>query len=144
MKLKIISHLFKPQMCMGEGGKTPLVFKLDCRWKWVVMFRPLYPREGARGTHWIGDCWCPRTGLNISVSCIRKESNHDSSIFQAITNMPTELSMMEESNKKLKLPSCLTQWSWQSLSCSRLTEPADSSLCSQEPAKSRLGVTLRN
>jgi hypothetical protein len=40
----------------GSGGIAQRILDLDTRWRWVVSLtpRPLYPRERAPGTHWIG------------------------------------------------------------------------------------------
>jgi hypothetical protein len=49
----------------GSGGIAPCILDLGTRWRWVVNFTPwpLYPRERAPSTHWIG----PRAGLDAVV-----------------------------------------------------------------------------
>jgi hypothetical protein len=50
---------------MGSGCIDPHS-DLDTSWRWVVIFtpRPLYPGDGAHGTHWIGGLVNPRAGLD--------------------------------------------------------------------------------
>jgi len=52
-----------------SGGIAPRILNLGTRWKCVVSFMPLplYPREGAPGTHWIGVWVGPRVGLDMVV-----------------------------------------------------------------------------
>jgi hypothetical protein len=48
---------------------APRILDLGTRWRWVVSFtpRPLYPRERAPSTHWIGGWVGPRAGLDAEV-----------------------------------------------------------------------------
>jgi hypothetical protein len=50
----------------GSGCIYPHFLHLGTSWRWVVSFtpRPLYPRERAPGTHWIGGWMDPQVGLN--------------------------------------------------------------------------------
>jgi hypothetical protein len=49
-----------------SGCIDPCFLELGTSWRWVVSFtpQPLYPRERATGTHWIGGWVGPRTGLD--------------------------------------------------------------------------------
>jgi hypothetical protein len=55
---------------MTYGGvdvyTDPHFFDLSTNWRWVVSFtsRPLYPRERAPGTNYIGGWVDPRAGLD--------------------------------------------------------------------------------
>jgi hypothetical protein len=53
----------------GSGGIAPRILNLGTRWRWVVSFtpRPLYPRERAPGTDWIGGWVGPRAVLDAVV-----------------------------------------------------------------------------
>jgi hypothetical protein len=74
----------------GSGGIAPCILYLGTRWTWVVSFtsRPLYPRGGAPGTHWIGS-W---VGLRAVLDAVVKrkipsphqESNPRTPIFQPV------------------------------------------------------------
>jgi hypothetical protein len=57
------------------------ILDLGTRWRSVVSFtpRPLYPREGAHGTHWIGGWVGPTAILNAVVK--RKIPKTQSTIF---------------------------------------------------------------
>jgi hypothetical protein len=50
---------------MGNGCTAPHFLDLGTSWRWVVSFtpRPLYLRERAPGTHWIGGWVDLRAGL---------------------------------------------------------------------------------
>jgi hypothetical protein len=50
----------------GSGCIDPRFLVLGINWSWVVTFtlRPLYPRERASGTHWIGVWMYPRVGVD--------------------------------------------------------------------------------
>jgi hypothetical protein len=49
---------------MGSEFIDPHFLDLGASCRWVVSFKPqpLYPREGAPGTHWIGGRVNPRAG----------------------------------------------------------------------------------
>jgi hypothetical protein len=51
---------------MGKWFIDPHFLDLGTSWRRVVTFtpRPLYPREKAPGTHWIGGMVDPRAGLD--------------------------------------------------------------------------------
>jgi hypothetical protein len=48
---------------LGSGDIAPCTLDLGTRWRWVVNFtpRPLYPREKAPCTHWIGSFVVPQS-----------------------------------------------------------------------------------
>jgi hypothetical protein len=52
---------------MGEWRYSSTILDLGTRWKGVVSFMPLplYPREKAAGTHWMGGWEGPRDGLDV-------------------------------------------------------------------------------
>jgi hypothetical protein len=54
------------EVVCGSGCIDPHFLDLSISWRWVVSFtpRPLYPRERAPGTHWIGGWVGPRAGLD--------------------------------------------------------------------------------
>jgi hypothetical protein len=56
-----------------SGGIAPRILDLGTRLRWVVSFtpRPLYPRERASGTHWIGGWVGLRAGLIPHILAIR-------------------------------------------------------------------------
>jgi hypothetical protein len=49
----------------GSGGVAPRILGIGTRWRWVVSCtpRPLYPRERAPGTRWIGGWVGLRAGV---------------------------------------------------------------------------------
>jgi hypothetical protein len=51
---------------MGSWGILPRILDHGIGWRWVVSFtsRPIYPRERAPGTHWIGGWVGSRAGLD--------------------------------------------------------------------------------
>jgi hypothetical protein len=65
----------------GSGGIAPRMLDLGTRRRWVVSFtpRPLYPRERAPRTHWIGGWVGPRavleTVIKRKIPSPRRESN---------------------------------------------------------------------
>jgi hypothetical protein len=73
---------------LGEWRHNHVFFDLGARWKWMVSFtpRPLYPRERAPGTHWIGGWVDLRAGLDTvwkrKIPSPRRESNTDHPIVQ--------------------------------------------------------------
>jgi hypothetical protein len=79
----------------GSGGIAPLI-DLGTGWGWVVSFtpRPLYLRERAPGTHWIGGWVGPRTVLDAVVKrkipSPRLESNFRTPIVQFVAQRYTD------------------------------------------------------
>jgi hypothetical protein len=57
------------------GSIAPLIFYLGTRWRWVASFtsRPLYPRERAPGTRWIGG-WVDPTACLDATSNLSEDS----------------------------------------------------------------------
>jgi hypothetical protein len=89
IKVKYLSLCFnwapRHEGVLGSGGIAPRILDLGTIWRWVVSFtpRPLYPKERAPGTHWIGGWVGPRAVLDAVVKrkvpspC--RDSNHRSS-----------------------------------------------------------------
>jgi hypothetical protein len=80
----------------GIEGIAPCILDLGTRWRWVVSLtpRPLYPRERAPGTHWIGGWVGPRAGLDgvvkRKIPSPRRESNPRTPIVQPVAQRGTD------------------------------------------------------
>jgi hypothetical protein len=81
----------------GSGDIAPHILDLRTRWRWVVSFttRPIYLREKAPGTHWIGGWVGPRAVLDTVVKrkipSPRRESNPRTPIVQPVAQRYTDL-----------------------------------------------------
>jgi hypothetical protein len=63
-----------PWRRLGQWRYSSIILVLGTRWRWVASFTllPLYPRERAPGTHWIGG-W---EGLRASIGLCGVQKNH--------------------------------------------------------------------
>jgi hypothetical protein len=74
----------------GSGRIGPHILNLGTRWRWMVSFTPwpLYHRERAPGTHWIGGWVWPRAVLDAVVKrkipSPRREPNPRAPIVQPV------------------------------------------------------------
>jgi hypothetical protein len=78
---------------MGECGCTCQIFlDLSTSWRWLVSFtpRPVYPRERAYSTHWIGGWVGPRDGLEKIKFLTLPDTNSDPSFVQLIASRNTD------------------------------------------------------
>jgi hypothetical protein len=80
----------------GSGGIAPRILGLGTRWRWVVSFnpRPLYPRERASGTYWIGGWLELRdildTVVKRKIPSLRRKSNPRTPIVQPVAQRFTD------------------------------------------------------
>jgi hypothetical protein len=66
LSLCLTNSALRNEDVWGSGCIYPHFLDLDTSWRWVVSFTPLplYPRERAPGTHFIGGWVEPRAGMD--------------------------------------------------------------------------------
>jgi hypothetical protein len=92
----VLNQASRHEDVLGSGGIAPRILDIGTRWRWVVSFRPrpLYPRERAPGTHWIGGWVGPKAVLDTvmkrKIPSPRRESNPRIPIVQLVAQRHTD------------------------------------------------------
>jgi hypothetical protein len=89
---------------MDSGCIDPHFLDLGTSWRWVVNFthRPLFRREKAPGTHWIGGWVDLRAGLDdLDPTWPYRDSNSDPSVVQPVASRYTDYAIPAPIHKTL-------------------------------------------